>query len=638
MNRATEWIFGCYEVSIGLGGRSSMGRRGMKEHSARSQGEANRTVHQQIYVRPISYRCYVSTFRTMCDTFSDIIPVEIEEKLKELNIYQFLQFSEFEQNAPLIYQLLTMWNIEKKSFIIEGHVVPFTADEVALLTGLPNRGEEITWMTLPSSTISSKDIKTELFELTRESSPDTMLKTFIMPAGYVNGFVPLLIIWFLEHTFIHLPKYPERRPRFLRWSDDIVYNTEKIAKLFVNLKRRQIFVDIQGVTPEECDLLGVKKYPSTPLSPIQTNTPEHHLPPQSPMQPKSALKTQPQSLDELEKKLIGIVQESMVNLFLEFEARMRKNFEQIVRRVDLIDEKLQHCIVQGTIKHDQQAAPSSSSFIPHIISSPNNIRISSDHTKTDVPEKMNNVEMTQGAERGYPASPTVNYRGVEMLSPVQEVFLRENIRKYLDTGMTIFSSGNVMVSRRMIDEILSDSYLDNDHVDAFAILLNEKSKISPDEYQKYLYISPMYWHYKVKDVKSVLFLKHIDYNSIQSSSIIINPVIDGEHWTLLVGYIKQKRWEFYDSIPNPMHRSIAVKIIASLNKDCKKAFHQNITKWSFKTMKKAPTQTNNTDCGNTQYIRIRLDGWLHPCATQVMFLEEGGCYAPMVENSLEYVE
>ncbi|KAI0516184.1 hypothetical protein KFK09_008856 [Dendrobium nobile] len=203
-----------------------------------------------------------------------------------------------------------------------------------------------------------------------------------------------------------------------------------------------------------------------------------------------------------------------------------------------------------------------------------------------------------------------------MLSPVQEVFLRENIRKYLDIGMTVFSSGNVMVLRRMIDEILSDSYLDNDHVDAFAILLNEKSKISPDEYQKYLYISPMYWHYKVKDVKSVLILEHIDYNSVQSSSIIINPIIHGEHWTLLAGYIKQKRWEFYDSIPNPMHRSIAVKIIASLNKDCKKAFRQNITKWSFKTMKKAPTQTNNTDCGMFVYkymeniVRQNNSSWM----------------------------
>ncbi|PKU83330.1 hypothetical protein MA16_Dca020250 [Dendrobium catenatum] len=75
----------------------------------------------------------------MYDTFFEIIPVEVEEKFKDLNIYQFLHFPGFEQNAPLIYQLLTMWSIEKQSFIIEGHVVPFTADEVALLTGLLNR-------------------------------------------------------------------------------------------------------------------------------------------------------------------------------------------------------------------------------------------------------------------------------------------------------------------------------------------------------------------------------------------------------------------------------------------------------------------------------------------------------------------
>ncbi|PKU83158.1 Putative ubiquitin-like-specific protease 1B [Dendrobium catenatum] len=146
----------------------------------------------------------------------------------------------------------------------------------------------------------------------------------------------------------------------------------------------------------------------------------------------------------------------------------------------------------------------------------------------------------------------------------------------------------------MMDEILSDSYLDNDHVDSFAILLNEKARISLEQYHKYLYISPM--HYKLKDESLKLFLEHIDYSSVHSCSIIINPIIDGSHWTILVGYRKQKKWEFYDSVPNHMNRSIAVKIIASLNKDYKKAFDENITKWSFKTIKKAPTQTNNTDC------------------------------------------
>ncbi|KAH0469031.1 hypothetical protein IEQ34_002263 [Dendrobium chrysotoxum] len=59
------------------------------------------------------------------------------------------------------------------------------------------------------------------------------------PAGYINSFVPLLIVWFLEHTSIHSHMYPDKRPCFLRWPDDIVYNTEKTTKLFVNLKKRQ---------------------------------------------------------------------------------------------------------------------------------------------------------------------------------------------------------------------------------------------------------------------------------------------------------------------------------------------------------------------------------------------------------------
>ncbi|PKU77323.1 hypothetical protein MA16_Dca018954 [Dendrobium catenatum] len=234
----------------------------------------------QIYVHPISYRCYVSTFRTICDTFSEIIALEIEEKSKNLNIYQFLHFPEFEQKAPLIYQLLIMWNIQKQSFIIEGHIVPFTADEVALLAGLPNKGEEITWLTLPTTTITSK--------------------------GY----------------------------------------------------------------------------------------------------------------------------------------------------------------------------------------------------------------------------------------------------------------GNVIVSRREMDKILSNDYLDNDHIDSFSILLNENAKIFPDKYHKFIYISQMYWHYKLKDLSLKLFIEHINYNSVHSCNIILNPIIDGSHWTLLVGYRNQKKWEFYDSVLNPIHRSIAIKIVS----------------------------------------------------------------------------
>ncbi|KAH0461666.1 hypothetical protein IEQ34_009241 [Dendrobium chrysotoxum] len=270
---------------------------------------------KKIYVRPISYRCYVSTFRTICDKFAEIIPLEIEDKLKRLNIYQYLQFPAFEQNAPLIYQLMTMWDISKECFMIKGQVIPFSVDEVALLTGLPNR---------EFNNVSTKISNNK-------------------PAGYISGFVPLLIVWFLEHTSIHSPMYPDKRPRFLRWPDDIVYNTKKTTKLFVNLKKRQ--------------------------------------------------------------------------------------------------------------------------------------------------------------------------------------------------------------------------------------------------------------HYKQKDQNSKLFIDHINSNSVKSSKILLHPIIDGSHWTLIVGFLNEEKWEFYDSVPNPIHKNIAQKIIRSLYRDLKKAFPNDIRKWKFKSMKGAPTQTNNVDCG-----------------------------------------
>jgi len=106
----------------------------------------------------------------------------------------------------------------------------------------------------------------------------------------------------------------------------------------------QLFVDIQGVTPEESDLLGVKKYPKS--HPHKKNSP----------------KKPPLSQQEPSKEIVS--------------------FQKV----------------------------------PH-----------------KVPQTTEIINVDDVVIKGYPASPTVNYKGVEMLSPVQEVFLRENIKKYLDT-------------------------------------------------------------------------------------------------------------------------------------------------------------------------------------------------------------
>ncbi|KAH0465152.1 hypothetical protein IEQ34_005255 [Dendrobium chrysotoxum] len=95
------------------------------------------------YVRPVTYRCYVLTFQTSSDSFDKVIHKDVEDKLKTLNIYQFLKFPPSQKNVPLIYELLKLWDISQQGFIIKVHLLKFTSDDVALLTGLPNKGAEI---------------------------------------------------------------------------------------------------------------------------------------------------------------------------------------------------------------------------------------------------------------------------------------------------------------------------------------------------------------------------------------------------------------------------------------------------------------------------------------------------------------
>ncbi|KAL0922796.1 hypothetical protein M5K25_006814 [Dendrobium thyrsiflorum] len=91
--------------------------------------------HMVPYQRPVTSRCYVTTFRTICDAFVEIINVEVEVTLRTLNIHQFLKFPPFQQCIPLLYEILKFWNTSDEGFIINGHLL-FTSDEVALLTDL----------------------------------------------------------------------------------------------------------------------------------------------------------------------------------------------------------------------------------------------------------------------------------------------------------------------------------------------------------------------------------------------------------------------------------------------------------------------------------------------------------------------
>ncbi|KAH0450206.1 hypothetical protein IEQ34_020898 [Dendrobium chrysotoxum] len=269
------------------------------------------------YQRPVTSRCYVTTFRKICDAFVEIIDDEVEQTFRNLKIHQFLKFPAFQQCIPLLYEILKFWNAADEGFVVNDHLLKFTSDEVSLLTGLPNRGDEIKWKVDPLTGPLSTDIKTEITKLDRLYVNATKIKTFIMfllsnlffplnnhktprrlisiannvnefnsinwascirnfminefntitdkfamekPLGYINGFFPLLLIWFLEHFSCNKPSNPESRPRFLRWegNTEMYYTQESATKLFKFLKKNELYkgykhdyqMFIQHITPD----------------------------------------------------------------------------------------------------------------------------------------------------------------------------------------------------------------------------------------------------------------------------------------------------------------------------------------------------------------------------------------------------
>ncbi|KAH0467658.1 hypothetical protein IEQ34_002691 [Dendrobium chrysotoxum] len=98
--------------------------------------------------------------------------------------------------------------------------------------------------------------------------------------------------------------------------------------------------------------------------------------------------------------------------------------------------------------------------------------------------------------------------------------------------------------------------------------------------------------YRQYNKNSYLYVQHINEVSVKSSSLILQPVIHEQHWTLLVGRLNEKIWEFYDFLPNPKHKQILPKII-----NTKGTFYSDIRCCLVHIVRGLPTQSNSYDCG-----------------------------------------
>ncbi|KAH0458322.1 hypothetical protein IEQ34_013637 [Dendrobium chrysotoxum] len=174
----------------------------------------------------------------------------------------------------------------------------------------------------------------------------------------------------------------------------------------------------------------------------------------------------------------------------------------------------------------------------------------------------------------------------------------------------IYASGHIFIYRSQIDELLMSEYLDNIHVNTFGIFLVEKNQMCPGLYLPFLFVSNLHWGYKVFNVDTKKFVSHINKESVNAANLILVPIIENSHWTLLVGNLKNKVWDFYDSLPKKTHRAILPEVISHLYEDTTTSFATDIRRWRIRKIKQVPTQKNSVDCG--MYVCKYMEAVIQP--------------------------
>lgn len=69
--------------------------------------------------------------------------------------------------------------------------------------------------------------------------------------------------------------------------------------------------------------------------------------------------------------------------------------------------------------------------------------------------------------------------------------------------------------------------------------------------------------YKEPDAKAVTaFVQDITKENLDKIPLIIMPVCLNQHWILLAGLVKEKKWLVHDSLHNPKRKDTAKKAVS----------------------------------------------------------------------------
>ncbi|KAK8971447.1 hypothetical protein KSP40_PGU004566 [Platanthera guangdongensis] len=121
------------------------------------------------------------------------------------------------------------------------------------------------------------------------------------------------------------------------------------------------------------------------------------------------------------------------------------------------------------------------------------------------------------------------------------------------------------MSRAALYDLLCEGWLNDTHIDAFAIIINNRRKTSPKRWKPFLRV-PSYAYFRRCEITFDRLIAHITTTNVEIAEYILMPTHLGNHWALPVGSLRESKWYFYDSFRNPTHIETLPSLTSSANK------------------------------------------------------------------------
>ncbi|KAK8943659.1 hypothetical protein KSP40_PGU022293 [Platanthera guangdongensis] len=115
----------------------------------------------------LNCRCGISSFKEHAKPILDVTNERSKNCLRESGILQFFEIPDLKQNISLLTILVKAYSRKHKDFLIGNVYVKFTANQIALMLGLPNRGVEFKFERRPFAAYEQKDLLLDMERLSK---------------------------------------------------------------------------------------------------------------------------------------------------------------------------------------------------------------------------------------------------------------------------------------------------------------------------------------------------------------------------------------------------------------------------------------------------------------------------------------